>query len=153
MNSPWIDENDVDDPQPLRTRGIRNFNPARMVSNGSIGGAQALDGILILDNPDCFESEESVMTPLQRIERTDAAAKSQVDYSQQELLPRIDFLPRIVLSPNRLPVFDECPRRQWYETRGDSFRTQSCPLKKVESTGMLTRLIATFGTIFHRFSR
>ena len=152
MNSPWIDENDVDDPQPLRTRGIRNFNPARMVSNGSIGGAQALDGILILDNPDCFESEESVMTPLQRIERTDAAAKSQVDYSQQELLPRIDFLPRIVLSPNRLPVFDECPRRQWYETRGGLIPDPIMPSEKqVESTGMPTRVDpATFGTIFHR---
>ena len=152
MNSPWIDENDVHDPQPLRTRGARNFNPARMVSNGSIGGPQSLDGILILDNPDCFESEESVMTPLQRIERMDAAAKSSDEQSQQELMPRIDFLPRIILSPNRLPVFDECPRRQWYETRGGLIPDPIMPSsKQVESTAMPNRVDpATFGTIFHR---
>ncbi len=150
--SPWIDENDVHDPQPLRTRGVRIFNPARMVSNGSIGGPQALDGILILDNPDCFDSEESVMTPLQRIERMDAAAKSSDKQSTQELLPRIDFLPRITLSPSRLPVFDECPRRQWYETRGGLIPGPIMQSNKpVQSTGMPNRVDpATFGTIFHR---
>ena len=116
--SPWIDEQDVQDPQPLRTRGVRNFNPARMVANGSIGDAQALDGMLILHHPDCFDSDDSVLTPLQRIERMDAAARTSNSETEQNISLRTDSSPRITLSPNRLPVFEECPRRQWYETRG-----------------------------------
>ncbi len=152
MNSPWIDVQDVKDPQPLRTRGDRIFNPARMVSNGSIGDAQALNGMLILHHPDCFESEETVMTPLQRIERISATAKSSGKESQQNISLRTDSAPRIVLSPNRLPLFDECPRRQWYETRGGLIPDPVMPSDKpVKSTGMPIMVDpATFGTIFHR---
>ena len=150
--SPWIDEQDVQDPQPFRTRGVRNFNPVRMVANGSIGDAQTLDGLLILHHPDCFETEDSVLTPLQQIERMDAAARSSGTEAETSIEPRSDSSPRISLSPNRLPVFDECPRRQWYETRGGLIPDPIMPSENpVESTVMPNKVDpATFGTIFHR---
>ena len=150
--SPWIDEQDVQDPQPLRTRGVRNFNPARMVANGSIGDAQALDGMLILHHPDCFDSDDSVLTPLQRIERMDAAARTSNSETEQNISLRTDSSPRITLSPNRLPVFEECPRRQWYETRGGLIPDPIMPSDVLnESTGLPNKVDpATFGTIFHR---
>ena len=151
-DSPWIDENDVQDPQPIRMRGVRIFNPARMVANGSIGDDKTLDGMLILHHPNCFETEDSVLTPLQRIERLDAAAKSSGASLGKNTEPRIDSPPRISLSPNRLPVFAECPRRQWYETRGGLIPDPIMPSDKpAESTGMPNKVDpATFGTIFHR---
>ncbi len=151
-DSPWIDEQDVQDPQPLRTRGVRNFNPVRMLANGSIGDAQTLDGMLILHHPNCFENEDSVLTPLQRIERMNTAAKSSGSSTELTTEPRNDSSPRITLSPNRLPIFDECPRRQWYETRGGLFPDPIIPSDKlVESTGLPSKVDpATFGTIFHR---
>ena len=151
-DSPWIDEEDDQDPPPLRMRGFRNFNPVRMVSNGSIGDSQTLDGMLIMHHPDCFETEESVLTPLQRIERMDDAARSSGTESESVVTPRVDSAPRIILSPNRLPVFDECTRRQWYETRGGLSPDPIMPVEgAMESTSMPSNVDpATFGTIFHR---
>ena len=151
-DSPWIDEEDDQDPPPLRMRGFRNFNPVRMVSNGSIGDSQTLDGMLIMHHPDCFETEGSVLTPLQRIERMDDAARSSGTESESVVSPRVDSAPRIILSPNRLPVFDECTRRQWYETRGGLSPDPIMPVEgAVESTSMPSNVDpATFGTIFHR---
>ena len=151
-NSPWIDEEDVEDPQPFRNRGTRNFNPVRMVANGSLGDSQALDGMLILHHPDCFETEESVLTPLQRIERMDDAARSSGQTCGSTITPRVDAAPRITISPNRLPVFDECARRQWYETRGGLSPDPIMPSEMTANSSGLPSKVdpATFGTIFHR---
>ncbi len=151
-DSPWIDEEDAQDPKLLRTRGVRTFNPVRMVANGSLGDSHSLDGMLIMHHPDCFETEESVLTPLQRIERIDDAARSSGSGPESSIAPRIDSTPRIAVSPNRLPVFDECARRQWYETRGGLSPDPIMPsLRATESGGLPSNVdSATFGTIFHR---
>ena len=117
--SPWLDEDDDESAPVIRTRGLRTFDPARMFSNASLGGDATLPGMLVLHHPNCFvDADESpVLTPLQRIERLDDAARSTV-VAEDPPAPRQDSAARIRISPSKLPVFQECQRRQWYETRG-----------------------------------
>ena len=150
--SPWLDDDD-DHNSDIRTRGERTFDPARMYSNASIGGEATLSGMLVLHHPDCFEESETspVLTPLQRIERLDDAARSSTD-ADAATSPRTDSAPRIRISPNRLPVFQECRRRHWLETRGGLSPEPIAPSGQARhSRGMPSNVDpATLGTVFHR---
>ena len=150
--SPWLDVDDEDN-SVIRTRGERTFDPARMYSNASIGGEATLPGMLVLHHPDCFGESEgsSVLTPLQRVERLDDAARSSAD-ADAATSPRTDSAPRIRISPNRLPVFQECRRRHWLETRGGLSPEPIAPGGRARhSKGMPSKVDpATLGTVFHR---
>ena len=149
--SPWLDDDD-NEYSDIRTRGERTFDPARMYSNAHIGGEETLPGMLVLHHPDCFEESESpVLTPLQRIERLDDAACSSVELDATTS-PRTDSAPRIRVSPNRLPVFQECRRRHWLETRGGLSPEPIAPGGQArQSSGMPSNVDpATLGTVFHR---
>tara|TARA_B100001105_G_scaffold192743_1_gene156807 strand:- start:570 stop:2141 length:1572 start_codon:yes stop_codon:yes gene_type:complete len=151
--SPWLDEDDDESTPVIRTRGHRTFDPARMFSNASLGGDATLPGMLVLHHPDCFgdADETPVLTPLQRIERLDDASRSTV-VTENPPAPRQDSAPRIRISPSRLPVFQECQRRQWFETRGGlSPEPIASGGQAHSSKGMPDNVDpATLGTVFHR---
>ena len=151
--SPWLDEGDDDDAPAIRTRGQRTFDPTRMFSNASLGGDSTLPGMLVIHHPDCFEDADDspVLTPLQRIERLDDAANSSVE-AEAPAPPRQDSAPRIRITPNRLPVFQECQRRQWFETKGGLSPDPIVSSGQAHSSkGMPANVDpATLGTVFHR---
>ncbi len=151
--SPWLDENDDESTPAIRIRGHRTFDPARMFSNASLGGDATLSGMLMLHHPDCFggADESPVLTPLQCIERLDDAARSTVVVEDLPA-PRKDSAVRIRISPSRLPVFQECSRRQWFETRGGlSSEPIASGGQAHYSKGMPDNVDpATLGTVFHR---
>jgi len=151
--SHWLDEDDDEDNSSIRTRGERTLDPARMYSNASIGGEATLPGMLVIHHPDCFDESRGlpVMTPLQRIERLDDAARTATD-TNVTTSPRSDSAPRIRVSPNRLPVFQECRRRHWLETRGGLNPEPIAPGGQARQLrGMPSNVdSATLGTVFHR---
>ncbi|SVC38103.1 uncharacterized protein METZ01_LOCUS290957, partial [marine metagenome] len=124
-----------------------------MFSNASLGGDATLSGMLVLHHPDCFgdADEFPVLTPLQRIERLDDAARSTV-VAEDPPAPRQDPPARIRISPSKLPVFQECQRRQWFETRGGlSPEPIASGGQAHSSKGMPDNVDpATLGTVFHR---
>ncbi len=151
--SPWLDEDDDESAPAIRTRGHRTFDPARMSSNAFLGGDATLPGMLVLHHPDCFgDADESpVPTPLQRIERLDDATRY-TTVAEDPPEPRQDSATRIRISPSRLPVFQECQRRQWFETRGGLSPEPIAHGGQAHSTkGMPDNVDpATLGTVFHR---
>jgi hypothetical protein len=140
-SSPWVSETGED---PI-------LDPVRMLSNYSLG-ENTLMGIQILHHPECFVEEQSeTKTPLQIIKQicnTDCSA----DNSSIFRNPRKDSETRIRISPNRLPVFQDCSRRQWFETIGGLKPDPIVPDDQVHTPKGMPKAVdsATFGTIFHR---
>lgn len=156
-DSPWLDTDDGEEQPGIKTRGHRVIDPARMLSGGSLGEDSALSRMLVIHHPDCFDAEDGdptgVLTPLQRIERLDDAARTSVEEAAPEFpKPRQEPAPRIRITPNRLPAFQECGRRHWFETRGGLEPDPIIPRgESVADDGMPEGVDpATFGTIVHR---
>lgn len=128
------------------------LDPVRMLSNHSLA-ENTLKGILILHHPDCFNEQKSeAITPLQKIKQISNSDCSGKNFSKVVQDPRNDSNTRIRISPNRLPVFQDCNRRQWYETIGGLRPDPLVPDGQVYSPKGMPMGVdpATFGTIFHR---
>ena len=156
-DSPWLDADDDEDEPPIKTHGQRIFDPGRMLAEASLGQDPPLSGMLIIHHPDCFDALDgepsSVLTPLQRIERLDDAARIPTE-GGAPVLPeaREEAPPRIRITPSKLPVFQGCSRRHWFETRGGLNPEPIIPGGgRAVDDGMPENVDpATFGTIFHR---
>jgi len=156
-DSPWLDENDGENEPEIKSHGQRIFDPAKMLDEASLGGSSALAGMLLIHHPDCFDTQDShpsdVLTPLQRIERLDETARSSFKAVTPELPePRKEQAPRVRITPSKLPVFQNCARRHWFETRGGMEPEPVMPTDPPSSIDGMPKNVdrATFGTIFHR---
>jgi hypothetical protein len=156
-HSPWLDASDGEDEPEIKAHGQRIFDPARMLIEASLGGSSALAGMLVIHHPNCFDAIDAdpsgVLTPLQRIERLDDAARSSDETGTPELpKPRKEPAPRVRITPSKLPVFQDCARRQWFETRGGMDPKPVITSSRPSSTNGMPKNVdrATFGTIFHR---
>ena len=131
--------------------GRATLDPVRMLSNHSLA-ENTLKGILIIHHPDSFEQKSEAKTPLQKIKQISNSDCSGKNFSKVVQEPRNDSNSRIRISPNRLPVFQDCQRRQWYETIGGLRPDPIIPDGQLYmSKGMPIGVDpATFGTIFHR---
>ena len=153
-DSLWLDESDGQSEPSIMTKGKRILDPHKMLGDASLGDSD-IGGILVIHHPDCFAPNEDelgiVMTPLQRIERVDNAARSEHTLPQMPL-PRNEKSARVRISPSKLPVFQECARRHWLETRGGIDPEPIFPIEESTSINRMPKNVdrATFGTIFHR---
>jgi hypothetical protein len=127
------------------------LDPVRILSNSSLA-ENTLKGMQILHHSECFVEEQSeTKTPLQiikQISNTDCSADNSIIAQDT----RNDSETRIKISPNRLPVFQDCSRRQWFETIGGLRPDPIVPDNQVYTSKGMPKNVdpATFGTIFHR---
>ena len=156
-HSPWLDPSDGEDEPEIKAHGQRTLDPARMLAEASLGGPSTLTEMLVIHHPNCFDAIDGdsrrVLTPLQRIERLDDAARSFAETETPELPePRKEPTPRVRITPSKLPVFQDCARRHWFETRGGMDPEPVMPITQSSSTNGMPKNVdrATFGTIFHR---
>ena len=156
--SPWISEEDSQSPTILSTtnKGTREIDPGKSIHSGMLG-SKYLPGIAILHHPGCFDrinhQTNSVMTPLQRIERTDQASNdSSTSILPEVPEPRSDRGNRVRIAPHNLTVVNECSRRYWLETRGgkSSRGTDSKPERGNKKKNPLELDAATLGKVIHR---
>jgi len=124
--SHWMsDEDSRSIDKPLITKsGIRKIDPGKVSVSGMLG-SKLLSGMPIFHHPRCFESidgtSDSILTPLQKIERTNQAAKEISQISKDtKPSPRHDRMNRVRVAPHNLTLLDQCPRKYWMETRGGS---------------------------------
>jgi len=157
-SSHWIsDEDSGSSEKPaICNNGERVFDPAMALSEGFLG-TRSLAGLAIIHHPKCLYSDdnppEPLLTPLQRLEMVDDAARESSENQIPAMPPpRIDHSNRVRISPHRLSILRKCSRRYWLETRGglNSETPSSQPTK--EPPPPLPRGVdaATLGKIIHR---
>ena len=106
----------------VTNKGTREIDPLRALTSGMLG-SKNLHGITIMHHPMCFDTinrvTRTVLTPLQKIERTDKASSDSANLPLPTApIPRNDNANSVRIAPHNLTVFNECPRRYWLETRG-----------------------------------
>ena len=123
-DSHWIANEDVGAKvrPSLTSRGTRKLDPGKVLFSGMLG-SEYLRGLPIFHHPECFEltygSSNSILTPLQRIERTYQATKETANtLGDSEPPPRSDSRNRVRIAPHNLTLLNQCPRKYWMDTRG-----------------------------------
>jgi hypothetical protein len=123
-DSHWMANEDVGTKvrPSLTNKGTRKLDPGKALFSGMLG-SEYLRGLPIFHHPECFEltdgSSNSILTPLQRIERTFQATKETANtLGDSETPPRSDRGNRVRIAPHNLTLLNQCPRKYWMDTRG-----------------------------------
>ena len=133
------------------------LDPQSIRENAFIDGDGSNGGMTVIHHPECFidykGTLEGIRTPLQRIEAIDRISRNE-EGLQKNAHPSslMDSTTSVRIKPSKLPIFNECARRQWLETRGGLEMEPVIPNPSTESmNGRKMNLSpAEFGTIFHR---
>ena len=157
-NSHWVtDEDSESKMRPSVTRtGTRKIDPGKAIISGFLG-SDNLGGMPIFHHPDCLEetgvSSNSILTPLQRIERNDQASREIAKSAKNSIeSPRFDHRNRVRIAPHNLTLLDQCPRRYWMQTIGGGRGTSSdyhSESKEIEHTSTEVDP-ALLGKVIHR---
>ena len=152
-DSPWAACSSPETP----TTGSLIIDPGSMLMGLSQGNSDSQEGMLVMHTPGCFwqdgKDNERIRTPLQRIEQIDKFSRTKPQSSESEApSPRKEKITSVRLKPSQLPVFQDCPRRHWLETRGGIDPEPVIPRGSARSGDQNSMNLdpATFGTVFHR---
>jgi len=155
--SPWNSGSTLCTSEGTPTSGSLIIDPGLMLDRAYLGNEGNHGGMLVMHEPSCFLKEENehqkIKTPLQRIEDIDKFSRYQPDLSGTEAPSvRNERITRVSIKPSQLPVFQDCARRQWLETRGGIDPEPVLPYASAGSSysNPMNLDSATFGTIFHR---
>ena len=157
-DSHWIANEDVGaNVRPsLTSKGTRKLDPGKVLFSGMLG-SEYLRGLPIFHHPECFEltdgSSNSILTPLQRIERTYQATKETASpLGDSEPPPRSDSRNRVRIAPHNLTLLNQCPRKYWMDTRGgDKGKSSEYHSDSKDIEYMTTEIDpALLGKVIHR---
>ncbi|MCH1592024.1 MAG: UvrD-helicase domain-containing protein, partial [Candidatus Thalassarchaeaceae archaeon] len=155
-DSPWLDPSDSDSEPRLVNGGSRTIDPSDMLEDASLGGIRKT-GMTILHHPDCFlvdnEDESVIMTPIQRIEIINQAARSISEEDEKTYpIPRTYDSSRVRVNPSKLSSYFDCPKCHWLEIRAGV--EPGSVLSNRETFSSKNKLLSVdpsiFGNIFHR---